>query len=73
MIKFSVVVTVLLTLLGCTTAMGQVFIIANETAETCSGVFVDAGNGADGTGNPYPDENFTYTICPDNPGDAVSV
>lgn len=51
----------------------QFFIMGNETVETCTGTFVDAGNGADGTGNPYPDENFTYTLCPDNPGDAVSV
>lgn len=35
---------------------------------------MDAGNDpANGTGNPYPDQNFTYTICPDNPDDAVSV
>ena len=51
----------------------QFFIMGNETVETCTGTFVDAGNGEDGTGNPYPDENFTYTLCPDNPGDAVSV
>jgi len=51
----------------------QFFIMGNETVETCAGIFVDAGNSDDGTGNPYPDANFTYTICPDNPGDAVSV
>ena len=51
----------------------QFFIMADETVETCTGIFVDAGNTEDGTGNPYPDQNFTYTICPDNPGDAVSV
>lgn len=65
---------VLLGLLLCSfSGVSQVFIMANETAETCTGSFVDAGNSADGTGNPYPDENFTYTLCPDNPGDAVSV
>ncbi len=54
-------------------SLAQFFIMGNETVETCVGIFVDAGNSDDGTGNPYPDENFTYTICPDNPGDAVSV
>ena len=51
----------------------QFFIMGDETVETCAGIFVDAGNSDDGTGNPYPDANYTYTICPDNPGDAVSV
>lgn len=51
----------------------QVYVLSNGEVETCAGVFVDAGNSEDGTGNPYPDENFTYTICPDTPGDAVSV
>ena len=60
-------------LLTSATGFSQVFIMANETAETCTGTFVDAGNAEDGTGNPYPDENFTYTLCPNNPGDAVSV
>ena len=54
-------------------SQAQFFIMGNETEETCVGTFVDAGNQEDGTGNPYPDENFTYTLCPDNPGDAVSV
>jgi gliding motility-associated-like protein len=52
---------------------GQVFVISNDDVETCAGVFVDAGNTVDGVGNPYPDANFTYTLCPDNPGDAASV
>ena len=51
----------------------QVFIIGNETEETCAGTFVDNGNDESGVGNPYTDANYTYTLCPDNPGDAVSV
>lgn len=51
----------------------QFFIMSDGTAETCTGIFVDAGNDDSGVGNPYPDANFTYTLCPDNPGDAVSV
>ena len=71
-----VVQAFLLTLLFMSTVMqleAQVFVISNDESQTCSGVFVDAGNTIDGVGNPYPDENFTYTLCPDNPGDAVSV
>ncbi len=59
--------------MGAGAMQAQFFIMGDETVETCAGIFVDAGNSEDGTGNPYPDENFTYTICPDNPGDAVSV
>ena len=43
----------------------QFFIMGDETVET-QRIFVDAGNSDDGTGNPYPDANYTYTICPDN-------
>ncbi len=57
----------------CTRVDAQFFIMSNGTENTCTGIFVDAGNDDGGTGNPYPDENFTYTLCPDNPGDAVSV
>ena len=60
-------------LLISTVSNAQFFIMGDETVDTCTGIFVDAGNSEDGTGNPYPDANFTYTICPDNPGDAVSV
>ena len=54
-------------------AQAQFFIMSDGTENTCTGIFVDAGNTDAGVGNPYPDENFTYTLCPDNPGDAVSV
>ena len=51
-------------------AHSQVFAMSDGEVETCAGVFLDAGAGE---GAPYPDANFTYTICPDTPGDAVSV
>ena len=55
-------------LLTSATGFSQVFIMANETAETCTGSFCGCWQcRADGTGNPYPDENYTYTLCPDNP------
>ena len=41
--------------------------MGNETVETCVGIFVDAGNSTT-DGNPYPDANFTYTICPTTGG-----
>ena len=65
--------TLVVSLAAVAPSSAQFFIMGNETVETCVGIFVDAGNTDDGTGNPYPDANFTYTICPDNPGDAVSV
>lgn len=46
-------------------AQAQFFIMSDGTENTCTGIFVDAGNTDAGVGNPYPDENFTYTLCPD--------
>lgn len=55
------------------TTNAQFFVMTDGQVETCGGTFVDAGNTADGVGNPYPDQNLTFTICPDNPDDAVSL
>ncbi|HPF91111.1 MAG TPA: PKD domain-containing protein, partial [Flavobacteriales bacterium] len=50
---------------------GQAFPIFNGSVNTCVGAFLDSGGeGGSGYGN---NENFTYTICPDNPNDAVSL
>ncbi|MBL8003126.1 MAG: PKD domain-containing protein, partial [Flavobacteriales bacterium] len=52
-------------------AQAQVFVIADGGASTCSGAFLDSGGqGGSGYSN---NEDFTYTLCPDNPGDAISV
>jgi hypothetical protein len=50
---------------------GQAFVIFNGTDNTCTGAFLDSGGqGATGYSN---NEDYTYTICPDNPGDAISI
>ncbi|GAA4108436.1 hypothetical protein GCM10022393_04530 [Aquimarina addita] len=46
------------------------FIITNGTVNTCSGTFLDSGGLAGNYGN---NESFTYTICPDTPGNSISV
>ena len=49
----------------------QVYVIDNGTVTTtCSGIFVDTG----GNTAPYSsNESFTYTICPENPGQLVQL
>ena len=43
----------------------------NTTFNTCNGFLIDSGGqGGTGYGN---DENITITICPDTPGDVISV
>lgn len=51
-------------------AQGQQFSISGGDISTCSGVLEDTGGPTGEYGN---NENFTVTICPDNPGDAISL
>ena len=44
------------------------FPIANGTETTCAGTFTD-----DGTENPYSGNSYTYTLCPDTPGDVIQI
>lgn len=52
-------------------AFGQGFPIFNGTDHSCVGAFLDSGGeGASGYGN---NENYTYTLCPDALGGAISL
>ena len=44
------------------------YCMSTTTISTCSGSLFDAGGG-----NPYPDANYTMTICPDTPGDVIQL
>jgi gliding motility-associated-like protein len=49
----------------------QIFPITQGFANSCTGALVDSGGeGGPGYGN---NENYTFTICPDQPGEAISL
>ena len=49
----------------------QDIVITNGDVTTCAGVFIDDGGPG---GLPYTAGNdYTFTICPDNPGDVIQV
>ena len=48
----------------------QDVVIQNGTVTTCTGTFLDTGLAG---GNYGDNENFTFTICPDNPGQLVQL
>lgn len=54
------------------TGYGQVFQINGGDVTTCGGLFVDDGDIGDPSGGPYTNANYSITICPDNPGDAIA-
>ncbi|MCB0762068.1 MAG: gliding motility-associated C-terminal domain-containing protein [Flavobacteriales bacterium] len=49
-------------------AQDSEFIIENGSVTTCSGYFVDDGNEG-----PYSGTGYTFTICPDTPGDVIQI
>ena len=51
----------------------QVVQMGEADATLCSGVFIDDGDEGDPNGGPYSNTDYTITICPDTPGDAISV
>jgi gliding motility-associated-like protein len=52
----------------CGISQGQNIIISNGETTACSGALVD-----DGDGGAYLDNDYTFTICSDSPGDVVQV
>jgi gliding motility-associated-like protein len=46
----------------------QIILISNGTISACGGTLQD-----DGGGGSYTDQGYTFTICPDNPGDVVQL
>ena len=52
------------------------YTISGGDISVCGGYFIDDGtdiNPTDPNGAPYSDQNYTITICPDVPGDAIQV
>jgi len=63
------VLVILLLLIIPFTGKAQNFPISTATVTTCFGIFTD-----DGVGSAYvTGTNYTFTICPDVPGDVISV
>ncbi len=54
-------------------AHAQVVQMGDANATLCAGVFIDDGDEGDPNGGPYSNTDYTITICPDTPGDAISV
>lgn len=50
----------------------DVYQISDADVTACSGLFVDDGDIGDPAGGPYSATNYSITICPDNPGDAIA-
>lgn len=52
----------------------QTYPIENGDITVCTGIFADDGNSTVGAGGPYTvTGNYTFTICPETPGDVISV
>jgi gliding motility-associated-like protein len=58
-------------------AFSQNYEINNELVTACGGAFLDdsggAGDAPGTSGADYTITSYTYTICPDSPGDVISV
>ena len=58
-------------------AFSQNYEINNELVTACGGSFLDdsggAGDAPGTSGADYTNTSYTYTICPDSPGDVISV
>lgn len=68
MVKISIL-SLVFSLFAFSTQAQDVINMTNGTITVCEGVFEDDGLG----GGPYSTTNYTFTICPDNPGDVIQV
>jgi gliding motility-associated-like protein len=59
-------------LLSLTSVAQDNIFISNGSVTTCEGSFQDDNSGG-AEGSPYSDTDYTFTICPDNPGDVIQV
>jgi gliding motility-associated-like protein len=48
------------------------YFMTDGTVTTCEGSFQDDNSGGL-EGSPYSDTDYTFTICPDNPGDVIQI
>ncbi|MDG2208938.1 MAG: hypothetical protein P8K81_03010, partial [Flavobacteriales bacterium] len=73
--SFKIFSLIVLTVLffGNLDAQDDILISTGGTVTACGGYFFDDGDIGDQFGGPYSDNDYSITICPDNPGDAVSV
>ena len=64
-------------MIGSSSAFSQNYEINNELVTACGGSFLDdsggAGDAPGTSGADYTNTSYTYTICPDSPGDVISV
>jgi subtilisin-like proprotein convertase family protein len=61
-------------LLTSLSGLGQDNIFMFEgSVEVCEGSFQDDSGGSGAEGAPYSDTDYTFTICPDTPGDVIQV
>ena len=51
------------------------YVMSDDTINTCNGIFYDSGGPVDGAnpGNYANNENFTFTICPNNAGQIIQL
>jgi gliding motility-associated-like protein len=71
--KFSAYLLFALLFLTSTTIVGQDSIFMTDgTVTTCEGSFQDDNSGGN-EGSPYSDTDYTFTICPDSPGDVIQI
>jgi gliding motility-associated-like protein len=74
-ISQQLIVLVLLVWMGAISSnvSAQILISQEGTVTACGELFYDDDFTQDDNGNPYSDNDYTITICPETPGDAIQV